>query len=144
MVSSIQEAKARVVAEKNKVVSSTRAVIGSRALLAVLTMLMVGFGVHALYAPTRLPPIQGLSLASVGLPSSVDFGVLGQGAQEATAAAIRQGAPDKANEFLAAHQSQIPLYNQIGFGVCALLLVWNLFAAAGKWKGAKGVVIGAP
>ena len=144
MVSTIQEAKARVVAEKNKVVSATRAVIGSRALLAVLTMLMVGFGAHAIYFPQRLPPIEGLSLASFGLPSSVDFGVVGHEAQEAGAAAIRQGAPAKITEFVAAHQSQIPLYNLIGFVLCALLLVWNLLAAASKWRGARGVTMGAP
>lgn len=143
MVASIQEAKTRVIAEKNKFVSATQAMIGSRVLLAALTMLVLGFGVHALYAPDRLPPIAGLDIAK-SLAPTIDAGVIGQKLQEAQDAAVRQGGLDRLNDFITAHQAQIPLYNLIGFAVSALLLLGNLLAAAAKWKGATGITVGAP
>lgn len=143
MIASIQEAKTQVIAEKNKFTSAVRTVIGSRVLLAVLTMLMLGFGAHALYAPDRLPPIAGLDMAKSFAPT-IDAGVIGQKLQEAQDAAVRQGGLDRLNDFVTAHQAQIPLYNLIGFALSALLLVGNLLAAATKWRGATGVTIGAP
>lgn len=142
MVSSIKEAKEKVVAEKNKVVTSAQAIVGSRALLAVLTMLMVGFGTHSLFFPDKLPPIAGLDIAQTFGPH-VDAGVLGAKLQEAHDAAIRQGAPERAQEFLLAHTADYPLYNWIGFAGSALLLALNMLAAASKWKGATGIRIGA-
>ena len=143
MIASIEEAKTRLIAEKNKFVTATQAVIGSRVLLAALTMLMLGFGVHALYAPDRLPPIAGLDMAKTFAPA-IDAGVIGQKLQEAQDAAVRQGGLDRLNDFINTHQAQIPLYNLIGFMVSALLLIGNLLAAAAKWKGATGITIGAP
>ena len=141
---SLDEAKAIYREEKAKLTGGVSALIGSRAVLAVLTLLMVGFGSHALYAPDRLPPIQGVSLAQLGLPSSLDFGVAGDVAKEARDAALRQGAEGQVTSFVDAHRAQAPLFNLAGAALSALLLAWNLMAAAGKWKTSPGVAIGAP
>ena len=143
MVSKIQEIKTETVAETNKFVTAVKAFIGSRILLALLAMCVVAFGVQSLYAPDRLPPIAGLDLIRQFMPQ-VDSGVIGAKLQEAQDAAVRQGGLDRLNDFIAAHQAQIPLYNLIGLGLSALLLVWNILVAAAKWKGSTGIVIGAP
>ena len=131
---SLDEAKTIYREEKGKLLTAVHGVIGSRAVLAGLTMLMVGFGAHTIYAPTRLPPIRGISLAQAGLPPSLDFGAAGEAAKELRDAAVRQGASDQVTTFVTAHQDWIPAFNQGGFALCALLLVWNLFAAAQKWR----------
>lgn len=143
MVSKIQEIKAEVIAEKNKTQSAVQAILGSRALLALLTILMIAFGAQTLYAPARLPPLAGIDIARTFLPQ-VDAGLVGQKLEEARQAALRQGGLDRLNDFITSHQNDIPLFNLIGFIGSALLLVGNLLFAASKWKSATGVVIGAP
>jgi hypothetical protein len=147
MVSSIQQMKTqvvtRVVTEKNKVLAATYAIIGSRVLLAALTLLMVAFAAQVLFDPAHLPPIAGLDSVKAFLPN-VDAGVIGQKANEAQAAFVRQGGLDKINDFIRAHQTEIPLYNQIGLGLSFLLLTGNILFAAQKWKGASSITIGAP
>jgi hypothetical protein len=133
MVSSVKEAKELVAAEKAKVTSALAAITGSRVAMAVAAVLTVGFGAHAIYSPTRLPPIGGLSLAQVGLPP-LDFGLLGQGVRDASDAAIREGAPTHVAAFVAEHQDWVPVANVIGFGVCLLLLLWTFRIQARKWR----------
>src|SRR5688572_20559404 len=81
-MSSIDQAKAKLASEKNKVVTAVNALAGTRVVLAVCTLFVTVFGAHLVFAPDRLPGVAGLSLASVGLPS-VDFGEAGRLAEEA-------------------------------------------------------------
>lgn len=124
---SLDEAKQMIGAEKAKITSSISAIAGSRWLLAVLATFALAFGSHLLYAPGRLPPVGGLSLAQSGLPPSVDFGVAGEQARELRAAAERQNVAAEAEARLAEHAERIPLINAIGFGAALVLLLGNMW-----------------
>jgi hypothetical protein len=75
----LAEAKQIFKEERTKVASSLSAIAGSRWLTAILATFALAFGTHLAYAPGRLPPVSGLSLAQIGLPTGVDFGFVGEG-----------------------------------------------------------------
>ncbi|MEJ0060296.1 MAG: hypothetical protein WDM79_12255 [Terricaulis sp.] len=122
---SMDEVKARVAAERGKLVTAFRTVVGARVTLAVLTLFLVGFGSHLLYSPDRLPPVAGLSLAQVGLPN-LDLGETGNLAQQAREAAQRENVGGSVQGLLDEHRSAVPVLNGIGFGACLILLIWNV------------------
>lgn len=122
----LAEAKQIVKEERIKVTSSLSAIAGSRWLLAILATFALAFGTHLLYAPARLPPISGLSIAHIGLPTDLDFGFVGEQAKEAARAAGDQDVGGRAQEFIAANAERIPLINAIGFGLALVLLAINM------------------
>ena len=90
---SLDDAKAIYREEKGKITRSLDALIGSRvllavlatfviALLAVLATFVIAFGVNLATSPDQLPNVGGLTLARIGLPTSVDFGVVGEQAAQ--------------------------------------------------------------
>lgn len=123
----LAEAKSRVIAEKNKVAGSLSALAGSRWLMAILATLAIAFAVNLIYSPAYLPMIGGVSLATVGLPPNLDFGVVGEQAAQARDAAQRQGAGDVVTSFLAEHADLIPILNAVGLGLSLALLVGNMW-----------------
>lgn len=140
-MNAIADAKARVVAEKNKFTTAAYSVLGSRALLAFLTLFMIAFGTQALYAPSQLPAVGGLDMVQSVLHANLDFGWIGEQAQEAQAAAERQGVTARALNFIAAHPVET---NRIGFAAALAMLIGNLLIASHKWRSGTGVVVGAP
>jgi hypothetical protein len=126
MPSAIQEAKARVRAEANKVTSSISAVLGSRVLMAVLATFTIAFAANVIYSPSQLPSVGGLSLAQIGLPAGIDFGVVGEQAAQARDAAQREGVSGYINSFLTENAAQIPLMNMIGLALSFALLLVNM------------------
>lgn len=124
---SLAEAKQIFREEKNKIATSLSAIAGSRWLMAVLATLVIAFGAHLAYAPTRLPTVGGFNLVAIGLPPSVDFGFAGEQAQAAREAAEREDAASRAGEFIAEHAGAIPIANMIGFGLALVLLGGNLW-----------------
>jgi hypothetical protein len=122
---SMNEVKARVAAEKGKLVTAFRAIVGARVTLAVLALFVIGFGSHLLYSPDQLPPVAGLSLAQVGLPS-LDLGETGNLAKQAREAAERENVGGSVQGFLDENRSIVPVLNGIGFGACLILLIWNI------------------
>ncbi len=123
----LAEAKQIFREEKRKVTSSLAAIAGSRWLTAILAALVLVFGTHSLYAPTRLPTVSGLSLAQLGLPSGVDFGVAGEQAAQARDAAIREDVPGRIETLLTDNAELIPTLNMIGFALFLALLLGNLW-----------------
>lgn len=113
--------------EKAKVTGSISAIAGSRWLMAILATLVIAFGTHLIYAPARLPAVGGVSLAVVGLPPTVDFGFAGDQAKQAAEAARNSEARTRAQEFVAANQERIPIFNAVMFGLSLLLLLGNLW-----------------
>jgi hypothetical protein len=124
---SLAEAKAIFAEEKNKVTSSLSAIAGSRWLMAILATLVIAFGAHLAYAPARLPAVGGVSLTTVGLPPSIDFGFAGDQAKQAAEAAANSEARSRAQEFIATNAEKIPLFNAIGFGLALVLLLGNMW-----------------
>lgn len=135
---SLKEAKEIVGEERRKVSSSLAALAGSRWLMAILATFALTFGAHAIYAPERLPPVGGVSLAAVGLPSTVDFGFVGEQAQQAADAAQRQGAQSRVDQFVAANEAQVPLWNMIGFGAALVLLLGNMWIMTKRRRFTRG------
>lgn len=123
----LAEAKEIFREEKAKVTGSISAIAGSRWLLAILATLVIAFGTHLAYAPERLPAVGGVSLAAVGLPPSVDFGFAGDQAKQAADAAANSEARTRAEEFIAANQDKIPIFNGVVFGLALLLLFGNMW-----------------
>ena len=130
---SLDDAKAIVREEKAKFSTAIAALFGSRPVLAVLTLVMIVFGVQALLAPTELPPLGSVNIAQLGLPP-LDFGAIGQGAREAASAAQSAGARDVLAEQLAAHPSAPPYINATVALGAALLLAINILAAARRYR----------
>jgi hypothetical protein len=124
---SLAEAKQIFREEKTKVTSSLSAIAGSRWLMAILATLVIAFGTHLAYAPARLPAVGGVSLAAVGLPPSVDFGLAGDQAKQAAEAAANSEARTRAQEFVTANADKIPIFNAVAFGVALLLLIGNMW-----------------
>ena len=124
---SLNEAKQVFHEEKTKVTSSLSAIAGSRWLMAILATFTLAFGLHAIYAPARLPPIGGLSLAQVGLPSNVDFGVVGEQARQAQEAAQRQDVRGHVTQIIDQHATWIPYINYAGFALALILLLGNMW-----------------
>jgi hypothetical protein len=123
---SLNEAKQVFHEEKVKVTSSLSAIAGSRWLMAVLATFALSFGLHALYAPSRLPTVGGLSLSQVGLPWGVDFGVVGEQARQAQEAAQRQDVSGHVSQIIDQHATYIPYINYAGFAVALILLLINM------------------
>ena len=61
----------------------------------------------------------------VGLPP-LDLGVVGEQLPEIKQAAANEDLPGQFNDFVADHESQIPLFNWIGLGIAGVLLAINL------------------
>jgi hypothetical protein len=135
---SLAEAKQTFRDERRKVVSSLAAIAGSRWLMAILAAFVLAFGTHLAYAPTRLPPVGGLSLAATGLPPSVDFGFAGEQAKAAAEAAARQDVSGRVRELLDANAARIPLLNAMGFGLCLLLLAGNMWIMTKRRRFSRG------
>jgi hypothetical protein len=134
---SLSDAKAIVHEEKLKLTTGLSTVIGSRWLLAILATFVMAFAVHLAYAPERLPNVGGLSLAQAGLPP-LDFGFVGEQAAQARDAALREGAPSEVQAFLTEHAAQIPLFNAVGLGLCALLLLINMTVMTKRRRYTRG------
>jgi hypothetical protein len=124
---SLAEAKEIFREEKTKVTSSLSAIAGSRWLMAILATLVIAFGTHLAYAPARLPTVGGISLAAIGLPSTVDWGFAGDQAKQAAEAAANSEARTRAQEFVAANADKIPIFNAVIFGLALLLLLGNMW-----------------
>jgi hypothetical protein len=135
---SLAEAKQIVREERIKITSSLSALAGSRWLLAILATFVIAFGTHLAYAPSRLPTVGGLSLASTGLPPNVDFGVVGEQAGQAVEAARRSEAQQRAQQFFDENAERMPLFNAIGFGVCLVLLFGNLWIMTKRRRFSRG------
>jgi hypothetical protein len=123
----LAEAKQIFQEEKSKVTGSISAIAGSRWLMAILATLVIAFGTHLAYAPARLPAVGGVSLAAVGLPPSVDFGFAGDQAKQAAEAAANSEARTRTQDFVAANQDKIPVFNAAMFGLALLLLLGNMW-----------------
>ncbi len=123
----LAEAKEIFREEKAKVTGSLSAIAGSRWLMAILATLVIAFGTHLAFAPARLPAVGGVSLAAVGLPPTVDFGFAGDQAKQAAEAARNSEARTRAQEFVAANQERIPIFNAVMFGLSLLLLLGNMW-----------------
>lgn len=134
----LAEAKQIFREERNRVTSSIAAIAGSRWLMAILATCVIAFGVHLAYAPARLPPVGGLSLAASGLPPGVDFGFAGEQAKAAAEAAQRQGAQGRVQEFVAENAERIPLFNAIGFGAALVLLLGNMWIMTSRRRFSRG------
>lgn len=122
----LADAKAIFREEKGKLTGSLSAIAGSRWLLAILATFVIAFGTNLLYAPGQLPSVGALSAAQVGLPTNLDFGIVGEQAGQAREAAERQGGAELIEAFLADNASLIPMFNAVGFGLCLVLLLANM------------------
>lgn len=134
---SLDEAKAAIRAEKAKLTTAFSRVIGSRWLLAIAAMFALAFGTHLAYAPTRLPPVGGLSLTTAGLPP-LDFGVVGEQAAKARAAAQERVTPNAVQAFIDDNRASVPLWNTIGFGLALILMGANLTVMTRRRRVTKG------
>jgi hypothetical protein len=134
----LAEAKAIFRAEKSKLTGSLSAIAGSRWLLAILATLVIAFGANLLYSPGQLPALSGLSLSAVGLPPSLDWGVVGEQAAQARDAAVRQGAQAQARAFLDDYARYNPILNAAGFGLCLLLLLGNMWIMTKRRRYTRG------
>lgn len=135
---SLAEAKARVIAEKNKVAGSLSAIVGSRVLLAVLATFAIAFAANLLYSPGELPRVGGLSLAQAGLPPNIDFGAVGEQAGQAAAAAQREGAAGFVQEFFTEHPALIPVFNALGLGLSLALVLVNMIVMTRRRRFSRG------
>lgn len=134
----LAEAKQIIKEERIKVTSSISAIAGSRWLLAILATFALAFGTHLLYAPARLPPVSGLSIAQVGLPTGLDFGVVGEQAKQAAEAAQRQDVSGQVQGLVDANPERVPLINAIGFGLALVLLAINLTIMTKRRRTTRG------
>lgn len=125
-------------AEASKLRGALAAVAGSRWLMAILATLVIAFGTHLAYAPGRLPVVNGLSVASIGLPPNLDWGVAGEQAQAAREAAERQDAQAKARDVLNENADRIPLINGVGFGLALVLLLGNMWVMTKRRRVSRG------
>jgi hypothetical protein len=134
----LNEAKAMIHAEKAKVASSLSAIAGSRWLMAILAAFALAFGLHAIYAPGRLPTIGGLSLTQAGLPPNLDFGKAGQLGQEAHDAAVRQDVSGHVTSLIDQHAAFIPYVNYAGFAIALALLLGNMWIMTRRRRFTRG------
>jgi hypothetical protein len=136
--SNLAEAKAIFREEKSKLTGSLSAIAGSRWLLAILATLVIAFGANVLYSPSQLPAVSGVSLAAVGLPDNLNWGVVGEQAAQAREAAERQGAQTQAQALLTENAALIPVINAVGFGLCLVLLVGNMWIMTKRRRVTRG------
>lgn len=134
---SLEEAKTAFKAEKAKVTTSLSTIMGSRWLLAIAATFALAFGTHLAYAPSRLPPVGGLSLSTAGLPP-LDFGVAGEQAAKAREAAIREGAPSQIQAAIDENREYVPMMNAAGFGLALLILALNLTVMTKRRRVTRG------
>lgn len=134
----LDEAKAIYREEKAKVSHSLDALIGSRVLMAVLATFVIAFAVNLAMSPDRLPDVGGLSVARLGLPAGVDFGLVGEQAQQAGQAAVDQGAPSAIEGFLSEHRTLVPMLNAGALGATLVLLLWNMSVMTKRRRFTKG------
>jgi hypothetical protein len=134
----LDEAKAIYRDEKRKVTRSFDAIIGSRVLMAILATFLIAFAVNLATSPDQLPNVGGLSVARLGLPPDVDFGIVGEQAVQAQQAALREGAPGMINTFLGEHRSYVPIINGIGLGATFVLLLVNMTVMTKRRRFTKG------
>ena len=106
------------------------AVIASWPALAISSLCVIAFGAQSYYAPERLPPFGGLSLAQVGLPSAPDLGELNDPLRDATDAAQRQAREAIAEReasgelgFFEANPQAARIANLAGFGIALVMLL---------------------
>lgn len=134
----LEDAKAIFREEKAKLTGSLSAIAGSRWLTAILATFVIAFGVNAIYGPTQLPSVGGLSLTTVGLPPNLDFGVVGEQAGQAVDAAQRQGARGEVDAFLAENPGLIPILNWVGLGLTFALLLANMWIMTARRRVSRG------
>jgi hypothetical protein len=138
---SIGEVKLRIAEERAKVTTSINAVLGSRWLLAVLAAFAISFASHTIFFPERLPPVAGITIANLGLPTT-DFGLVGDQATQAYEAAQRQDVSGRLGELLAERPQLAATLNIAGLVISLLLLVWNIHLASRRY--AHGVALFIP
>lgn len=134
----LDEAKAIYKEEKRKVTRSFDAIIGSRILMAVLATFVIAFAVNLITSPDQLPNVGGLSIARLGLPPEVDFGVVGEQAVQAQQAAAREGAQGYVQTFLDEHRNLAPIINGVGLGATFVLLMVNMTIMTKRRRFTKG------
>lgn len=135
---SLAEAKQIVREEKSKVVGSISRIAGSRWLLAILATFALAFGTHLAYAPTRLPPVTGLSVAHLGFPTDLDFGVIGEQAVKAREAAQREDQSGRAVAYANADPERVRTINAVGFGGALVLLFGNVWIMTKRRRFSRG------
>lgn len=134
----LDEAKALYKEEKRKVTRSFDAIIGSRILMAVLATFVIAFAVNLVTSPDQLPNVGGLSIARLGLPADVDFGLVGEQATQAGQAAVREGAAGYVQTFLNDNRQAVPIINGIGLGATFVLLLVNMTIMTKRRRFTKG------
>jgi hypothetical protein len=134
----LEDAKALFREERAKLTGSLSAIAGSRWLTAILATFVITFGVNALYGPTQLPSVGGLSLTTVGLPPNLDFGVVGEQAGQAAESAQRQGMGGEVDAFFSANAQLIPILNWVGLGLTFALLMTNMWIMAVRRRFSRG------
>jgi hypothetical protein len=134
----LDEAKAIYKDEKRKITRSLDALIGSRILMAVLATFVLAFAVNLATSPDQLPNVGGLSVARLGLPADVDFGVVGEQAAQAQQAAEREGATSYVRTFLDENRSLVPIINGVGLGATFVLLMVNMTVMTKRRRFTKG------
>lgn len=138
----LEEAKQIIREERAKVSSSLAAIAGSRWLMAILATCVIAFGTHLAFAPTRLPAVQIDSVAALGLPPGLDFGLVGEQAQAAIAAAERNAAEQEIAARLAAEAEANADFartiNLIGFGAALALLLGNMWIMTARRRVSRG------
>jgi hypothetical protein len=122
----LAEAKQIIKEERIKLTTSIGIIAGSRWLMAILATFALAFGTHLAYAPGRLPPVGGLSVASFGLPTDLDFGVVGEQTGEAIQAARDNDVRGRVQDAIDANPDRIPMINAVGFGLALILLAINM------------------
>lgn len=132
-MNAIDSAKQEIAATGRRLGDAVRAVFGSRVAVAVTAAFSIAFGCQLVYAIDRPPPVAGLSLVQLGLPP-IELGRAGEVAQEAGAAAMRNGLPEQVANFFAAHPAIVPWVNVAGFALCASLFVWTLYLQTRQYK----------
>jgi hypothetical protein len=134
----LDEAKAIYKDEKRKITRSLDALIGSRILMAVLATFVLAFAVNLATSPDQLPNVGGLSVARLGLPADVDFGVVGEQAAQAQQAAERENASSYVHTFLDENRSLVPIINGVGLGATFVLLMVNMTVMTKRRRFTKG------
>lgn len=134
----LNEAKQIFREEKTKVTSSLSAIAGSRWLMAILATFVIAFGMNALYSPSQLPAVGGVSLAAVGLPPNLDFGVVGEQVTQAREAAEREGARERATGLLDENPQVVPILNWAGLALTFAALIGNMWIMTNRRRFTRG------
>lgn len=135
---SLEDAKAIFREEKAKITGSLSALAGSRWLTAILATLVIAFGVNLIYSPTQLPTFASISVASVGLPQGLDFGVAAEQAAQIREAAREQELAQRGLSWAEANPDKIPLVNAIGAGGALLFLLGNMWVMTKRRRVSRG------